>query len=185
MKKKQKNFEKFHSQLDLPFLETDIEFLEEIFQTLEIEYGLKKNTNQKFIDLGAGNGIVVIFAALNYRIKAFGIEISQNLIREAGKIIKSLKKEGNYKKSLFKKISIKYGDFYQHNLKRYDFIYIYSLPTMQRYLKHVFNTTKKNAVIISFRYQLKNFKSILNLQKKLIHNKNKKEISTFFYNKIT
>ncbi len=180
-----KYFDKFHSQLELPFLETDIELLEEIFQTLEFEYGLKKNSNQRIIDLGAGNGNIVIFSALHYGIKSYGIEIGQSLIREAGKIIKSLKKEGNYKRSLFKRISIKYGDFYQHNLKRYDFIYIYSLPTMQRYLKHVFNTAKKNAVIISFKYQLKNFKSILNLQKKLIHNKNKKEVSTFFYKKIS
>lgn len=185
MKKKQKNFEKFHSQLDLPFLETDNEFIKEIFQTLEFEFGLKSKSKQKLIDLGAGNGTIVIFSALNHNIKSYGIEIGQSLIREAGKIINSLKKEGNYKKSSFKKISIKYGDFYQHNLKRYDFIYIYSLPTMQRYLKHVFNTAKKNAVVISFKYQLKNFESILILQKKLIHNKNKKEVSTFFYRKIS
>ncbi|MBA7633712.1 hypothetical protein ES703_41283 [subsurface metagenome] len=185
MKKKQKNFEKFHSQLDLPFLETDNEFLEEIFQTLEFEFSLEYNSKQKFIDLGAGNGVVVIFVALNYSIKSYGFEINQNLINEAEIRIKSLKKEGNYLKSLFKKIFIKYGDLYQHDLKIYDFIYIYSLPTMQRYLKHVFNTAKKNAVIISFKYQLKNFKSILTLQKKLIHNKNKKEVSTFFYRKIS
>ena len=185
MNKKQKNFGNFHSQLDLPFLETDNEFLEEIFQTLELEFGLEYNSKQRFIDLGAGNGVVVIFTALNYSIKSYGIEIDQILIKEARKNVKSLKKEGNHLKSLFKKIFIKYGDLYQHDLKIYDFIYIYSLPTMQRYLKHVFNTAKKNAVIISFKYQLKNFESILKLQKKLIHNKNKKEVTTFFYRKIS
>ncbi len=185
MKKNKRNFDIFHSQLELPFLETDHEFLEEIFQTLESKFGLKKNSNQKFVDLGAGNGNVVIYTALNYSIKSYGFEINQNLINEAEIRIKSLKKEGNYLKSLFKKIFIKYGDLYQHDLKIYDFIYIYSLPTMQRYLKHVFNTAKKNAVIISFKYQLKNFKSILTLQKKLIHNKNKKEVTTFFYRKIS
>ena len=185
MNKKQKNFGNFHSQLDLPFLETDNEFLEYIFQTLELEFGLEYNSKQKFIDLGAGNGVVVIFASLNYSIKSYGIEIDQILNKEAIKTVKSLKKEGNYLKSLFKKIFIKYGDLYHHDLKIYDFIYIYSLPTMQRYLKHVFNTAKKNAVIISFKYQLKNFKSIFTLQKKLILNKNKKEISTYFYRKIS
>ena len=63
MKKKQKDFEKFHSQLDLPFLETDTKFIKEIFQTLEQKFGLESNSNQKFIDLGAGNGTVVIYAA--------------------------------------------------------------------------------------------------------------------------
>ena len=185
MKKKQKNFEKFHSQLDLPFLETDNEFIKEIFQTLEFEFGLKSNSKQKLIDLGVGNGTIVIYSALNHNIKSYGIEINQKLINEAKIRIKSLKKEGNYKRKLFKKIKIKQGDFYLLNLKFYDFIYIYSLPTMQRYLKHVFNTTTKNAVIISYKYQLKNFNSIFTLQKRLILNKNKKEFSTFFYKKIS
>ncbi len=185
MKKKLKNFEKFHSQLELPFLETDNKFIKEIFHTLEIQFGLKSNSKQKFIDLGAGNGKVVIYAALNYNIKSYGIEINQNLINEARLRIKSLKKEGNYNKELFKRMNIQLGDFFMLNLKDYDFIYIYSLPSMQEFLKHVFSTVKKGAIIISHKYSFKGFNLILKDEYKLSHKNGKHEIYTFFYKRIS
>ncbi len=185
LKKKQTNFEKFHSQLDLPFLETDEKFIKEIFQTLEFKFGLKRNLKQKLIDLGAGIGTVVIFAALNYNIKSFGIEINQKLITEAKSQIKSLEKEDKCNKSLLKKIGIKLGDFYLHNLKSYDFIYIYSLPSMHKYLKHVFKTARNGAIIISHKYQLEGFKSVLKEECRLNHKNTTQEISSFFYKKIS
>jgi len=185
LKKKQKNFEKFHSQLDLPFLETDNKFIKEIFQTLELEFGLENSSEQKFIDLGAGNGTVVIYTALNYNIKAHGIEINQNLIMEAKIRIKSLRKEGNFKKKLFKNLKIKLGDFFLLNLKDYDFIYIYSIPSMQKFLKHLFNTARKGAIIISHKYPLKGFNSILKEEYRLSHKNEKQEIYSFFYKKIS
>jgi len=185
LKKKLKNFDKFYSQLDLPFLETDDKFLNEIFQTLELEFGLNRNSNQKLVDLGAGNGSIVIFSALYYGIKSYGIELDQSLMKEAKERIKSLKKNGNFKNRLFRKIKIKLGDFYLQNLKKYDFVYIYSLPPMQKYLKHVFNTAKRGAVIISHKYQLNDFNSLLKYEYRLTHKKNKQEIFTFLYRKIS
>ena len=184
MKKKLKNFGKFHSQLDLPFSETDNELLEDIFNTLELKFGLMPASNQKIIDLGAGNGTIVIFAVLNYYIKAYGIEINQNLQNEAIARIKSLKKEGVYKKKLFKKIKIKLGDIFLQNLKEYDYIYIYSLPSMHKYLKHVFKSAKKGAVIISHKYKLENFDPFLKDEYILTHKRDRQTIFTFFYKKI-
>ena len=185
MKKKHKYFENFHSQLELPFLETDINFIKEIFQTLKLEFGLESNSKQKFIDLGAGNGTVVIYAALNYNIKSYGIEINQNLFTEAKNRIKALKNEKNSKAKLLKKLKIRLGDFYQFSLKNYEFIYIYSIPSMQRFLKHVFNTAKKGAIIISYKYPLKGLNSILKEKYRLSHENAKQEINTFFYKKIS
>jgi len=184
LKKKEKALSKFHSQLELPFLETDNRFLREIFKTLEFEYGLKHSSNQKLIDLGAGNGSIVIFAALNFNIKSTGIEINQNLKNEAEIRIKSLKMERNYKKRILKNIKIKHGDFYMYNLKDYDYIYIYSLPSMQKYLMHVFSTAKKGAIFISYKYQLGIFSSILKDDYTLVHKKVKHKIYTYFYKKI-
>jgi SAM-dependent methyltransferase len=184
MRKKKTNFEKFHSQLDLPFLETDSKLIREILQTLEFEFGLKNNSKLKFIDLGAGNGTVVIFTALNHKIKSYGIEINQQLVNEAKSRIKSLKKDGNYNKKLLRKIKIKLGDFYLLNLKDYDFIYIYSLPSMQKFLKHVFRTAKKGAIIISHRYRLASISSLLDVEYILKHKKAKQEIYSFIYRKI-
>jgi len=184
LKKNKRNFDIFHSQLELPFLETYYEFLEEIFQTLESKFGLKKNSNQKFVDLGAGNGKVVIYTALNYNIKSYGFEINQNLTNEAEIKIKSLKKEGNYKKKLLRKMKIKLGDFFLLNLKDYDFIYIFSLPSMQKFLTHIFNTVKKGTIIISHKYPLVGFNSILKYEYRLAHKNDKQEICTFFYKNI-
>ncbi|MFX1303860.1 MAG: class I SAM-dependent methyltransferase [Promethearchaeota archaeon] len=185
MKKKQKNFGKFHSQLDLPFLETDNESLKEIFQILELEFGLKRNSNQKLVDLGAGNGSIVIFSALYYGIKAYGIEIDRSLVKETMVRIKSLKRERNFKNGLFRKIKIKLGDLYLQNLKKYDFIYLYSLPSMQKYLKHVLSTAKRGAVIISHKYQLNDLNSLIRYEYRLVHKKSKQEIFTFLYTKIS
>ena len=177
------NFENFHSQLDLPFLETDTKFIKEIFLTLESEFEFKINSKLKFIDLGSGNGSVVIFTALNYNIKSYGIEINKKLINEAKSRIKALKNEKNCYKSKLRKIKVKLGDFYYQNLKDYDFIYIYSLPSMHKYLKHVFSTAKKGAIIISHRHHLKRFKSILKYEYRLTHENDRQEIYSFFYKK--
>lgn len=178
------NFEKFHSQLDLPFLETNNECIKEILQTLEYKFGLKTNSKQTFIDLGSGNGSIVIFTGLNHNIKSYGIEIDQKLFIEAKNRLKKLKKEGARNKILLRKIKFKLGDFFQVNLKIYDFIYIYSLPSMHKYLKHVFNTAKIGAIIISHRFQLEGFDSFLKYEYKLAHANGKQETFTFFYKKI-
>jgi len=184
LRRKEKNFWKLHSQLDLPFLETDNGFLAEIFQTLECKFGLESNSGQKMIDLGAGNGNVIIYAALNYNIKSYGIEIDINLVNEAKLRIQSFKKSGTFKKRLLSKIKIKPGDFYLHNLKNYDFIFIYSLPTMHKYLNHIFATAKEGAIIISHKYKFDIFSSFLKLKYELAHYKDKQLIFTFFYEKI-
>ena len=185
MKRRQINFENFHSQLDLPFLETDNKFINDIFQTLQLKFGLINNSKQKLIDLGAGNGSIVIFSALNYNIKSYGIEIDQTLIKEANNRIRSLKKELYFNKRLFRKIKLKLGDFYLLNLKYYDYIYIYSLPSMQKYLNHVLSTAKKGAIIISHKYPLRGFNSLLKDKYNLSHKKCERDLITFFYKKIS
>ncbi len=169
------------SQLELPFLETPPDLLEEIFHTLRDRFSLKRNSNQKLIDLGAGNGTVIIYSALNYNIESFGIEINPNLIDETKRRIKTLQVKHNHKRSTLKNIKLELGDFYQKNLKKFDFIYIYTFPTMQKYLKHVFSTAKRGAVVISHKYPLEGLSSYLKHEYELKHKKGNKEVSTYFY----
>ena len=173
-----REYEKFHSQLELPFLETKRKYLPEIFNTLENQFGLKKYSMQILIDLGSGNGQVVIFCALNYRIKSVGIEIDPIQIKEAKNTIKLLKRGITQNKRNLGKIKIILGDFYTFSLKKYDFIFIYSLPTMQKYLKHVFKTAKNGAIIISHIYPLRGFSMCLELMIKLEH---EDDNATYFY----
>lgn len=178
------NRENFLSQLQLPFSETPLDLLEEIFHILQVKFGLTRNSNQKLVDLGAGNGQIIIFSALNYGIKSFGIEINGNLIIEAKQKIRMLKKEKKYKKKLFRKIKLITKDLFNISLKKYDFIYIFSLPTMQRLLKHVFLTAKTGAIVISFKYPLSNFEKILKLSYKLELKDVKQDINTYYYVKL-
>ncbi|TFG08542.1 MAG: class I SAM-dependent methyltransferase [Promethearchaeota archaeon] len=172
-------------QLDLPFLETDNAHVIEIFKTLHTKFGLRKNSNQKLVDLGAGSGRIIIFAAINYGIKSFGIEIDQNLIHEIKEFINFLKREKKCQHKIVRKIIIKLGDFYSVKLSKFDYIYMYSLPTMHQYLNHVLQTAKKGAVVISYKYPIHNYEDLLKLEEMLLHgDENKNTCFTFFYSKI-
>jgi hypothetical protein len=156
-KKYNKNYI-LQSQLDLPFLETNKDHLTSIFKILEEKFGLERNSNQVFIDLGAGDARVILFSALNYQIKSIGIEIDGALIQEAKEKIKKLRKSLKDKKYLLKKVKLHHGDIYEQNLNDFQFIYLFSLPTMQKFLNHVFKTAKKGAIITAYKYPLENFK---------------------------
>jgi len=172
---------KLHSQLALPFLETNLGYLGEIFNILELKFGLKKNSSQKFIDLGSGDGRIVIHVARNYCIRSIGIEINSNLINEAIEQVNSLKKKKMLKRRVFNNIKFIEFDFFKINLKKYDFIFTYSLPSMQKYLRHLFKTAKSTAIVISHKYELNQFDSLLNLKYKLSHSEGKNNIHTYFY----
>ena len=179
-----KEYVEFYSQLDLPFLETNQIHLQQTFSTLTEEFDLKKYSKQRFLDLGSGNGQVIIFSAVNYGIRSKGIEINPILVEEANSAIKSLRKQKRFKRRILKKIKIIQGDFYTYNLKNYDFIYIYSLPTMQKYLRHVFQTARMGAIIISHMYPLKNLEEKLQLAYRLNYNRENQKVFTYFYRKI-
>lgn len=179
-----KDFHRISSQLDLPFLETKQIHLRNIFKALKNHFGLINDSTQIFIDLGSGTGQVIIYSTINYGIRSVGIEIDPILIKEAKKSIRILKEDKIPKKKVLHKITLIYGDLYSHNLKKYDFIYIYSLPTMQKYLKHVFKTAKCGAIIISHMYPLKSLTKYLEFKLKLEHNKEIQGASTFFYRRI-
>jgi len=97
--------------------------------------------------------------------------------------VKLLKKQNMYQDKLFRKIKFIHGDFYEIDMRDFDFIYIYSLPTMQKYLHHVFLTAKNKSIIISHKYTLNGFDSFLKLEYELISEFKDKIISTFYYEK--
>ena len=173
-----------YSLLDLPLLETNRDHIKEIFIILEQKFGLKKNSKQKLVDLGSGDGRIVIYSGLNYGITSIGYEINPDLIKEAREQKKILKREKIYKNKYFRKIKIELGDLFAQNLKNFDFIYIYTLPTMQRFLKHVFKTAKREAVFISYKYPLNQFESYLNLSFKFKHMTKNQQIFSYFYTKL-
>jgi hypothetical protein len=181
---KNKNEYQIISQLALPFLETHLGHIPEIFEVLEGEFGLKRGSQQVLADLGSGDGRVVIYSGLNYNIKSVGYEISPILVRKSRQRLKNLKKNKTRQKNLLQNIEIRQSDLFEQNLGNYDFIYIFSLPTMQKYLKHLFNTAKKEAVIISYKYPLEGLENYLILQKVFKHKNFESNYATFIYSKI-
>ncbi|MFX1355821.1 MAG: class I SAM-dependent methyltransferase [Promethearchaeota archaeon] len=181
---KKKDFFTITSQLDFPFLETNTALLKEIFEILKLKFGLLKNSKQKLIDLGSGNGQIIIYSALNYGIKSIGIEINKDLIKEAKTKIKSLKNQKSYSLRRLRKVKLIYGDLFKMSLKSFDYIYIFSLPTMQKYLRHIFLTIKRNSIIIAYKYSLESFEDIFELEYELKNEYKNQTISTYFYKKI-
>ncbi|MFX1498621.1 MAG: class I SAM-dependent methyltransferase [Promethearchaeota archaeon] len=177
---KKSSFVNVSSQLDLPFLETDEDHITSIFKTLKQEYGLREHSKQQLIDLGAGNGKVIIYSAINYDIKSLGIEINLDLINEAKGYLKSLRKEKALQKKISKKIKFIHGDLYDINLENFDFIYIYSFPPMHKYLPHLLLTAKRGSILISYKYALNGFEN-LKFDYELRNTIKEQTISSFFY----
>ena len=98
-----KKYLDLQSQLDLPFLETNQIHLPQIFNILVEKFGLEKNSKQLFLDLGAGNGNLVIFSAMNYSIRSKGIEIDPILVEEAKDAIRKLRNQRVLNKRIVKK----------------------------------------------------------------------------------
>jgi 16S rRNA G966 N2-methylase RsmD len=179
-----KEFYRIHSQLDLPFLETPYIVIESIFNTLELKFGLKKGSNQRLIDLGSGDGRIVIYSVSNYQIKSIGVEINSSLIKEAKDKSLFLKKDKQINRKVSKNIIFKEADFFAMSLIDYDFIYIYSLPTMQKYLDHLFKTIKKGAIVVSYKFPFNGLFSYLELKFALEHKIDNQITNTFFYCKM-
>ncbi|MHA1291470.1 MAG: class I SAM-dependent methyltransferase, partial [Promethearchaeota archaeon] len=157
-----KNYFNFISQLALPFLETPKKHIKQIFKVLEQKFGLKHNSNQKLIDLGSGDGRIIIYSALKYGIFSKGIEINSNLFYEAKEKVKNLRKKE-------KNIVFEMGDLFESDISDFDYIYIYSIPSIHKYLNHVFFKVKQGAIIISYRYSIKIFDLYLKTRYELIH----------------
>jgi len=172
-----------NSQLQLPFQATRDIYLKQIFNVLRKYFNLEINTNQKLIDLGSGDGSIILYSVLNYKIISVGVEINKGLINETRGKIKELKEGKKYNSKDLRKIKLKNEDLFEQDLKNYDFIYIYSLPTMQKFLKHVFNTAKKGAIIISYKYSLTEYDSFLKLVHKLNLEEDQEKISVYYYRK--
>ena len=180
----EKNYYNLSSRLLLPYLETNRECLKEIFNILVLNFSLKKGSKQKFIDLGSGDGRVVIFCTENYEIESHGIEIDKNMHQQAKRNLNKLKKDKKNRFKNLRQVKLEQADLFERNLSDFDYIFIFSFPPMQKYLRHVFKTAKKGAIIISYGYELNSFADILNLRNTSTFKQKKENVSIFFYEKI-
>jgi SAM-dependent methyltransferase len=116
-----RKYYKKHNKHNLPFCPTQDERIKVMLELSD------PKLPDKMIDLGAGNGKIVI-AFANIGIESYGIEIDENLTELAKLNIR--------KKHLEKTAYIIHGDFWKENLSPYNIITIYGLNNMMYRLKY-------------------------------------------------
>ncbi|MHA1791782.1 MAG: SAM-dependent methyltransferase [Promethearchaeota archaeon] len=170
-----KSYYEIQSQVALPFLPTSLEIIEDVFKILKNNFGLKNASGQMLIDLGSGDGRVVIYAAKTYNVRAVGVEINSNLNKEA---VKKIHEEKVNDAAIIK------GDLFSQDLNKFDFIFIFALPDNYKFLQHVFKTIKRGAIIIIHKYPIKGNEFNFKLEYVVKHENKDNVNETYIYKKI-
>ena len=139
---------KIETQKVLPYLATPINVIESIFKFLK-EKNLIKN-NQRLVDLGAGDGRVIVFASEFYSLISLGLEININLIKTAESEI--------IRKNLSERCKIKEKDLFNYDISEMDIIFCFFLPSNFVYCTHIIEMIKSGGIVINIRWDLKKFK---------------------------
>ena len=109
---------------------------------------------------------------MRFRIKAIGVEINDQLFREA---------RYAQKQSGLRRARVVKGDLFQQDLSGFDFVFIYSLPDNQRFLTHVFQTARSGAVIVAYKYALDELVQLLALEHVQAVQASDRQVDAFFY----
>ena len=135
---------KRRAQHDLPYLPTPHEIIPIIFEFLERHDLI--NSGMRLIDLGAGDGRIILYAAEHYHLKTVGVEISEEFIQSAQQKI--------VQRSIEAECTIVEGDLYNMDISSYDIVWIFLFPTSHAHFKHVMHGLKPGATIVSIRWPL-------------------------------
>ncbi|MHA1612747.1 MAG: SAM-dependent methyltransferase [Promethearchaeota archaeon] len=137
---------KLDSQSMLPYLPTPLNVLHDIFEFLDSKAPL---AGKNLVDLGAGDGRVIIYAAEHYHMDAVGVEINQNFLDEMRTTINT--------RGLQDKVEVVEADLFDFALEPFDYIFCYLTPACNRFLEHLVKQIKPHAHIISLRWPLNSF----------------------------
>ncbi len=137
---------KSHTQSILPYLPTPLEVIQEIFAFLASKTHL---AGKSLVDLGAGDGRVIMYAAEQYDMKTVGVEINKNFLDEMRTTIAT--------RGLQERVKVVEADLFNFALESYDFVYCYLTPACKRVLGHLIKNIKTHALVISIRWPLTSF----------------------------
>lgn len=144
-----------------PYVPTKHKAIDEILKNAN----LKKN--QKFYELGSGDGRVIRQAVKKYQVKGIAVEINP-LLYFYSKLKARIEK--------IKNISFKRTNFFKVNLKDADVIFVFLMPHSLKKLKEkFFAECKKNTLIISHGFKIENW------EKYLIKTLPGQPFSTYYY----
>lgn len=113
---------------------------------LKILKAIPFKSNMKFLDLGCGDGRVVLLAAETYKIKAVGVDINPMIIAWA-RLKARLRNIAN--------VDFKVESVFKTNLADYDVVYLFLMPKLLTRLKNKLQVeTKKGAILISHGFRI-------------------------------
>ena len=139
---------KIKAQKDLPYLATPITVIESIFKFLKENNLIKKG--QRLVDLGAGDGRVIVYASEFYSLISLGLEINRYLIKTVESEIK--------RKNLSDLCEIKEVDLFNYDISDVDIVFCFFLPSNYAYCTHVIKMIKSGGLVINIKWDLKKFK---------------------------
>ena len=101
--------------------------------------------DELLIDLGSGDGRIVISAARDYKCRSLGVEIDDVLIDHS---VRKIQRLG------LKEVEIVKADLYRYDLSNADIVTLYLLPDTLKTLKPKLLNLKKGARIICHDYKI-------------------------------
>jgi SAM-dependent methyltransferase len=143
----QKESWKVIAQQDLPYLPTPREVIEEIFRFLATRGSLVDGI--KLIDLGAGDGRVILYAAEKYGLNCTGVEVNKELINSTRMEIRQ--------KKLTKICKMVEGDLYNFDVVDFQIVFCFILPSSHKHFRHVVEEMPSGAIVVSVRWAFDGF----------------------------
>jgi predicted RNA methylase len=101
--------------------------------------------DELLIDLGSGDGRIILSAAKDYRCWSLGVEKNVNLVELSRKKIASMG---------INKATVLRGDLYSYDFSEADVLTLYLLPEVLKILVPKFKKMKKDARIVSHDYTI-------------------------------
>ncbi|MFA5173542.1 MAG: class I SAM-dependent methyltransferase [Candidatus Paceibacterota bacterium] len=161
-------FSAFFLLMAIPLLFMGAPFLPSFRKKEDIDFKaifnlLRENGVKKIIDLGSGDGrIVLAFAEAGF--ESYGVELNPLLVWWSRKKIKKFRMEN--------KAKIKWGNFWKTDLKDFDAVFIFQFKTANKLLSEKFKKElKENSLIISVGFSLSDFKFIKKISSFFIYKK--------------
>lgn len=137
---------------------------------LEIIKHAKLKEGQTFLDLGCGDGRMLIEAEKTTKVNAIGYEIAP-IVYLLAVARKTLNRS---------KVKIKFKNFFNENLGKADVIFCYLMPAeLEKLAKKIKKECKKGTKIISNTFHIKGLKPV-----KVIPKNEEKKIPTLYFYKI-
>lgn len=129
---------------------TPYEVIEVVFQKLVKDYQI--HAGMKLVDMGSGDGRVIVTGAADFHLDCTGIEINLELIESTNMLIK--------KRAVEQRCRVVERDFYDIELEEYEIVWIFLFSSSHRYFRHQLEKLKPGTILVAIRYSFDEFEEL-------------------------